>query len=468
MVTFPQRLHLWIKTSTTSPTRPRAAGYGGVRTVFAVLLVMCAYAPCDANAQGYGGPSLLSRGGNRPGHRGRAPVNFNVYASVRGLYETGLIIPRLNAAGQLEPAAAYGVQTEVGMYGGKDWKRNSIGMDYRADYRHQPSYRGANGTNQAVSLSTQHRLSRRTMLMLQETGGTSNRAFGGFAAPAFGGPDALGIPINELFDVRLYFLQTAVSASWQKSARTAAFAAVDGFFVKRRSFSLINGQGGRVQSGVSYRMSRATTVTVTGSFMRFEFPRVYALSDIYNASAGIERRISRNLDFKMKGGFYQIKSQGVQQVQLSPEVAAILGRKTGQAAFTRTQTAPMVDANLGYLQEHGRAYIGFTRGVNPGNGVFLTTGQTSINGGYSYTGIRRVSLGVSAGYIRSRSFGLSLQDIGAWQGGGGITYKIAEHLSLMSQFDRRHFSLPNTQGRSGTSISVGLVYSPSRFPLSIF
>jgi hypothetical protein len=437
--------------------------------VLAAGIVACLGAAFDARAQGYGGPSVLSRGGNQPGIRGRAPINFNMYASARGLYETGLIAPELNESGELESRDAYGVQAEVGLYGGKDWQRHSLGVDFRADYRQQTSLGRFNGTNQALALSTQHRLSRRLFLLLQQTGGISNRAFGAYAAPTFGGLDRLGVPFDELFDTRVYYAQSSARLSYQASARTSYAVGVDGFFTKRRALALVNGQGFRAQGSWGHRISRRTTVVANLQYLRFEFPRVFSISDIYALSIGVQRVFTRNWQLDVTGGWYNITSSGVQQVPLSPEVAAILGRPTGFAAFVRTERPPLVEGTLSYLQERGRAYVSVLSGVNAGNGVFLTTNRTSVNSGYSYTGLRRLSLGVSAGWTRVGSVVLDLDSFNMWRAGGGLSYRIAEHLSIMGQSDWRRFNGGQAvQGRSGTSTVIGLAYTPSRFPISIW
>jgi hypothetical protein len=100
--------------------------------------------------------------------------------------------------------------------------------------------------------------------------------------------------------------------------------------------------------------------------------------------------------------------------------------------------------------------------------VFLTTSRTTVNGGYSYAGIRRLSLGVSAGWARNGSVALDLDSFAMWQFGGGFTYTLAPHLSLMGQADRRFFGTGQIPGRSGSSVSIGLAYAPSRFPIAIW
>ena len=85
--------------------------------------------------------------------------------------------------------------------------------------------------------------------------------------------------------------------------------------------------------------------------------------------------------------------------------------------------------------------------------------------GYSYSGIRRLSLGASAGYTQFRSLALRVGDYESIQVGGGMNYQLMEHLNFSAQIDRRKFESPAVVGRNGTSLAVGLSYSPARFPV---
>ena len=431
------------------------------------LLALVAGSMSEAVAQ-YGGPSILSRGGNRPGQRGRAPIDFAFYASARGTYETGLLRPFVNEAGDIDPVSTFGVMTEVGVYGGHNWRRTQLGLDYRGDYRHNTKIDYFNGSNQALALQLEHRLSRRITLNVSQTGGTSNRAFGAFAAPAFGDTNRLGVPLNELFDVRLYFLQSNANVTWQRSARMALTGGADVFFVKRKSLSLINAQGARALGAVSYRTSRRNTVLAGYQFLRFEFPRIYAHSDIHAVSTGLQSQLNRNVQFKFVGGLYFADSRGVEQITLSPEVAAILGRSTGQAAFRRQSTFPLLEAEVSYLQERGRFLVAASSSASPGNGALLTSRRTNVHAGYSYTGIRKASIGASAGYMQMTSQSLTVPGQSGFQVGSGMSYRLARSIDLNGQIDYRTYSAPDARARKGFAFLLGLSYTTSRFPISIW
>lgn len=437
------------------------------RAVLLVALLVFSGGVNQALAQ-YAGPSILSRGGNRPGQRGRAPIDFAFYAAGRGTYETGLLRPLLNDQGEIVPQDTFGVSTELGVYGGRTWRRTQLGLDYRGDYRYNNKISYFNGTNQAIALQLEHRLTRRILMSFSQTGGTSNRAFGAFSAPAFGDTNRLGVPLNELFDVRMYYLQSNATATWQRSARMALSGGADVFFVKRRSLSLINAQGMRALGGVSYRTSRRNTLLGGYQFLRFEFPRIYAHSDIHGVSAGVQNQLTRDLQIRFVGGLYMATSRGVEQVTLSPEVAAILGRTTGVAAFRRTSRFPLIEAEIAHTQQRGRFFVGGSSSASPGNGVLLTARRTNVQTGYSYTGIRRTSLGVSAGYISLKSEALQLRNNTGFQAGVGMSYRLAESLDFTSQLDYRRFEAGENRARRGFAFLMGLSFTTSRFPISIW
>lgn len=436
---------------------------------FALLfLITLAGAESQLAAQGYGGPSILSRGGNSPGRRGAAPVDFTYYASVRGQYETGLLAPSLDADGSLRSANNAGVTTEAGIYGGHNWRRSSVGLDFRADYRHQTLRQRNNGTNQVLALDYTNRLTRRFQLDYRLTGGTTNRAFGGFAAPAFPNQAQLGAPVNELFDVRTYFAQTGLYGSYQKSARLSFAGGGDVFFVKRSSFALINSQGYRAQGAIIYRLNSHDTLTADYSFIKFEYPRVLAQSHANGVSLRFERSLTRALVLHAQGGILFIRSSGTEVVQLSPEVAAILGRTSSTAFFERSRRRPSYSGGVSYQQSRGRFFATVSQGIGGGNGVFLASTRTTAHAGYSYQGLKRVSVGFSGGWTRTSSVSLDLNGFSSWQGGGNFSYTIRDNISLTGQADYRTFNSGTQLGREGVSVSLGLAFSSSRLPLSIW
>ncbi|MBC7926769.1 MAG: hypothetical protein H7039_14025 [Bryobacteraceae bacterium] len=437
-------------------------------TLVCLLAILFAFTAVPAFAQ-YGGPSILSRGGNSPGRRGNAPVNFTGHVGTTYRYETGLLFPIIADGERVFGTSDSGYSLNAGVYGGHDWKNDSVGVDYRGDYRRQVSRSQFNGSNHAISIDYSHRQGRRWIFFVRETGGTTNRAFGGFASPAFPSNDTgQGIPLAELFDIRTNFAQSSAYATYEKSGRTSFTFGGQGFFVRRENLSLINTQGYSLRASVSHRLDRSNTLSLEYQYLRYEFPRLQASTNTQGVLVRFKRRLTQSISADVGGGFYQLDSIGTATVTVSPEVAAILGRPTTRATFNRSSILPNVDARLTYGQERGAANFTVTSGVSPGNGVFITSNRTTVSGGYSYTGIRRAAVGLNAGYTRSGSVALDLGALQAYQASAGLSYRLYSNLSFTSNFDYRSFSGTATSGRSGTGISLGVTWSTSYSPLAIW
>ena len=108
-------------------------------------------------------------------------------------------------------------------------------------------------------------------------------------------------------------------------------------------------------------------------------------------------------------------------------------------------------------------------GANPGNGVYLTSRQTSAGFNYSYTGIRRWTLGSTAYYSELSTLGQSLGKFKNYQGGVGATYKMANALHMEFRYDYRHYTTQNDFFKKNSDrISLGLAFSPGETPLPIW
>jgi hypothetical protein len=416
----------------------------------------------------YAGPSILSRGGNQPGRRGRAPVNFTGYFGTHARYETGLLVPARAVNGLVPSTDDFGYGVEGGLYGGHDWRRQSVGLDYRGDYRWQRTQTAFNGTNHVLSFNYLFRPTKRLQFIFQESGGTTNRAFGSFAAPTFQDSTQPGIPLAELFDVRTYFAQSGVTALWSKSPRLQIALTGTAFFVKRDAVALINSQGFDGRASAMYRMNRTTSAGLEYHFYKFDFPRSFAGTEAQGPALRWKRTIGRKLTVEGMGGILLLNSFGVQQQKLSPEVAEILGRPTTLASYVRNDYLPNVEASATYSLLRGVFRANFATGIGSGNGIYLATKRTAAGVGYSYMGIRRTSVAFSSSYTRTESASLDLSSYNMFQVGTSGAYKLTDSLNLTGSFDFRNLQGLATQGRKGFAVMFGLSYSTSHLPLSIW
>ena len=242
----------------------------------------------------------------------------------------------------------------------------------------------------------------------------------------------------------------------------------DSFFVKRPDPRLVSTYGFRATGAVNYRTSSRTTIGGSYQFLNFEYPRAYGGSELHGPMFTATHRLTRNLELSLATGLLFVYTFGTQDVTLSPEVAALLGRTTGVEAFTRNDILPQVYVSAGYALERSRFTASFLSGTFPGNGVLLTSQRNAAMVGYSFTGIRKLSLGASARFSQTVSKSIEADNLSNISAGGGINYAITRLLNISSQLDYRTYRSGGIPGREGFAFTLGLIVSPSRIPISIW
>lgn len=429
---------------------------------FLTLLSICG----AVRGQDYSGPSILSRGGARPGQRGGEPIGFTYYAGIGAGYTTGeLPLDSLDSNGAVRSAKSFGGQANVGLTGSHAWSHSLFGIDYRGNYRYDKQNQIGSTSEQALSMLFNTRLSRRVQVSVQETGTVSSFAFGGYTSTAFATSDLIGVPLNDLFDSRVYGSQTTGTIQYRQSSHLQFAAMGDEFVIRRANKGLVGVNGYRATGIVSYNPNRNSTINVTYGYTHFSFPKVFGASDLHNVTLSYQRRFGRNWHATVSLGGYRVETLGTQPVPLAPEIADILGVSVGFEAIYRLTYSPSMQVSATYTKRRSNLIVGYVRGVTPGNGVYLTSSMETVNVGYSYSGLRRASLSLNGGYTRYGSLYQNIGNYGSYQAGVSSSYKLISHLNGTASFDLRRFAIVNGGNRLGTSAYVGIAWSPSRLPL---
>jgi hypothetical protein len=115
--------------------------------------------------------------------------------------------------------------------------------------------------------------------------------------------------------------------------------------------------------------------------LQFQFRRAYGNSDLDGSVVSYTRQVNRNVNVSVFGGMVRVHTIGTQQVELSEEVAAILGRSRGVASFSRTNWVPQGGATASYAWERSRFSAQYMSAVTPGNGVYLTSQMQEASSG---------------------------------------------------------------------------------------
>ena len=430
--------------------------------------------PNDQTAQDpdqtYQGPSILSRDKGLIGERGGKLLDFRYYFDVTGIYDSGLVPLVTNAQGNLiNVGGAYGVETGFGVIGSRRWKRDKLSLEYKGAYRQYSVSDVAQGLDQFLNLAYSRQLTRRLILDLKDTAGTTSLANGAFSYLPLTNTDLFAIPANELFDIRTNFVQSRVDLTWQQTARLSFGIGGEGFVVRRSSLLLAGLDGYDARANVAYRLTSRQTVSGDYSYTYYDFQRAFGDSKLQSVSLGYSVGLSRKWDFSLRAGGIRIDSLGISQVAIDPAIAAIVGQSFADVTYKQVVYAPLGEARLMRRFDRSSLTLDYSMGASPGNGVYLTSRQTAGTVGYSYTGVRRWTFALNSGYSELPSVGQTLGKYTNLQGGAGVTYKVGRETHIQFRYDYRHYTTQNNIYQMDSNrVSLGLAFSPGETPLAIW
>jgi hypothetical protein len=438
---------------------------------YKLLAMACVFAStAAAQLSDYLGPGILTRGAGNIGTRSGQQVNLRFYADLNGVYDNGLSPLSLDSNGNLvQVNGLYGFEANIGAYGVHEWKRAQLGLDYTGNFRHYSNGSHYDGSNQQLLLGYTFQKSRRLVFDMRGVGGTFSQ-FGGTIGGAYIPTlSILATPNTQLFDSRAYYVQGSLDATYLLSARTSFTVGGDGFTVRHRSKMLADVDGYVLRGSIQHRMSRTASIGVGYEHSHYDFPPAFGEADINSYRVFYGGQLGRFWTISLQAGLYRTEVQGLQQVALDPNIAALLGVSSTIQTFYAVNQLPFGGASLTRRFRRASLSLDYSRTVTPGNGVYLTSRNEFAGGTYSYTGLRKVNFSVTAGENTLASLGQSIQNYRQFTAGTGMTYALTRDLHLVARYDARH-QVINLAGYRQTSyrITFGLAFSPGDVPLSLW
>ena len=421
----------------------------------------------------YLGPGVLTRGAGNIGDRSGQQVDLRFFADVSGVYDNGIQPFALDSKGNLlQVIGLYGVQAQVGAYGSHRWSRALLGLDYNGTFYHYNNASFYDGSNHNLALGYTYQKSRRLSFDFRQIAGESSLGYGGpgFYGAAYAPPsDIVNTPTTLLFDNRTYYLQSSMDVNYIPSARTMYTFGGDGFLVRRHANGLANVSGYSPHGSIKHRISRARTIGINYEHSHYDFAPAFGESDMDMVQGAFSTSLGRRWTLALYAGGYKSEVQSIQQVALSPEIAALLGQSVTFQRTYRVSYYPGGNASLSGVFKTSSVTFAYSKTVVPGNGVYLTSRQDSALGSYSYTGVRKWNFGITGGYSALHSIGQSLNKYGQLSGGAGITYAVVGSLHVVARYDARHQEI-DLAGYRRTSYraTIGFAFSPGKVPLSLW
>jgi hypothetical protein len=436
------------------------------------LIGLACYVASTALAQvggGYLGPAVLSSGAAGIGNRSGQAVDLRFYAGVNGVYDSSLQPIAINPNGTLATISGlYGVEANVGLYGTHSWRTALLGVDYKGVFREYVGASAYDGIDQFLTLGYTWQESRRLVFKAQALGGTLSDGIGIGGLPSVTSNEVV-TPSTLLFDSRSYYLQGGLDVTLVQSPRTSYSFGAGGFEVWRQSSVLVGEKGYSARGSVEHKLNKNTSVGFTYQRQHFDFPKVFGQANIDTGELFVGTNLWRRWKFTLRAGAFHSEVSGLQQVALSPVIAALLGQTSAIQAFYRVDYYPSGNASLTRTFKKASLNFFYGQAVSPGNGVYLTSKNNSGGAAYSYTGIRKLNLSISGGYDTLSALGQGIAPYRTGFGGAGLTYTLPLSLHLVTRYDYRYQEIESlTYKHTGFRAIVGVTFSPGKVPLSLW
>ncbi len=438
-------------------------------------MVMAGLVASIAEAQlgQYLGPSIMSRGATDIGTRGGQTVDLRFFANVNAIYDTGLAPVASDASGKVvDPGGLYGVEAQVGAFGTHTWRTASLGLDYKGSFRHYNQQSYFDGSDQQLLLGYSWQKSRRLKF--------DTRGLVGTYAQGFGGVTGLGVPestsgVNPgtglLFDNRSTFFQGGMDVTYILSPHNSFVVGGEGYNVQRQSSALVGMHGYELRGAFEHRLSMTSGVAVVYTHYHYDFPRAFGESTNDGIQLGYDTYFDRKRwNVKLMVGAIQTEVEGLQTVTLDPLVASILGISTTVQTFYSKNIIPSYNAELTRRFKTSYLSFSYTRGISPGNGVYLTSKQENAGASFNYAGVRKTSLSVTGAYNSLSSLGQSLTPYHFYNAGASASYEVSKALHIVARFDSRYQDITelNSFKRTSYRTSIGVAFSPGDIPLTLW
>jgi hypothetical protein len=433
----------------------------------AILLTL---ARVTAFAQ-YSGPAILSRG-EAPSAMASPQIKFAPYVDFSALYTDGLSGVSVTDTGTLPKTSSSGFSLSFGVSGLHSWKHTRVGLSYSGGLSHLTQESSFDSLNQNLLLGIDHSVSSHIRFNFNTTAGTFSRIFGspGLQQTVPFDPASVYVPTTDFFDNRTEFFGEAANLTWQKTSRLSFNMGGNLSIARRRSAALFGSAVEAARGDVQYRINRRSTFGGNYSFQHFGSQGIKGGTDVHSFAADYSVQIQRRLDFSGFFGLQRSESKFLQETAVDPVIAILLGlSRTSQIVHSIT-TSPYASARISQVFHRGVLFASIGHAITPGNGLFLTSSQTSLLFGYSYSGVRGWGLSSTAGLDQAHSSANYVGGYRTAQAGVSVSHQLTRKTHFSASYSVRQYGSSDfaNYNRVIQSLSVGVGFAPGNIPLRVW
>jgi hypothetical protein len=435
----------------------------------------------------YAGPSVLSRWSRMGTPAANRGPMVKAYLTTSYSYLDGLIGPITDfnnpfltnpetapaQAVRIPDSGVHNAFVGGGLNVNRVDSRSALTLGYQASYAKvfSSTSDAYKGFNQDLNLNYERQLTRRWGFYTGHSAGTQTTILS-LARPTqqrnfF---DQSYSAANEALDARLNFFNSGAGAYFQANQRLS-FSMDGGYFaVTRTSRALASSRGERAQGELSYRLSRNQSIGAVYSFSHFYYPRGFGETYTHSVMLAMTRMLNRRWTLQLAVGPYRTESERLTSIKVDPFIAALTGQTSAIAVFHGVNNGIGASVSLGTNFRRHSFHASYRRGVDPGNGITLTSVNDYAQGAWGYQGGRNWSLGGSVFMSRLNPLLEAAGGAANFRSNGGFmnfSYRLTNLMHLTSSFGLHsiYYDLIDVN-QIRRSLTVGLAFSPGEFSLN--
>jgi hypothetical protein len=403
-------------------------------------------------------------------------IDFRPFLEINAGYDSGLNGVSVDPNGNSANASSLAIDATAGVSGFHSWKHTTLGLDYRASFRHYGRQSFYDGTDQLLLLSLTHMITRHVMFSFREDAGLYSQ---NYAAPSLQqtvpfDPATAYVPTADFFDNRTMYFSTQADLQVQLSTRLSFDVGADGFMTRRRSTALYGVSGAGTRGDFQYRWSRRTTIGLGYTYTHYSYNGIFSSTDLHSLVASYAVRLTRTVELSATSGATRYENKFVQNVPIDPAIAAVIcvpGQPCGASHVTYgISIIPSITARLSKVVPRGIVFLNGGHSVTPGNGLFLTSTSTEVGGGYSYTGLRKWGISTSLNYMTSDSVGNVIGRYNSIVASASLSRQIFRVTHAVLSFSARQYGSNDFKNYNKWAYSVraGFGFTPGDIPIRLW
>jgi hypothetical protein len=361
-------------------------------------------------------------------------------------------------------AAGFGWSAGGGVTASHLTRNTSLSLSYRGDYRRYGTSGYGSGTDQNLALDYSLRLSRRWSMSLDLAGGILLYGSGFYGVTPSGASTVSTNPLSP----ETRFLTTGLTFSYQQTRRLS-YVFTGQFFLNNYNYpGAINSVGSSGTVSAIYRLTGKTSVAGTYYHTYYTYGQSAGQSTLDGGSLTLSHTFPGHWQASLTAGVTRSHASGTITIPL----ALLFGQNVNGyviGPYDQVSLVPSFQGSLTRYLMRSSISISAGQGIQPGNGVYLTSRSQFLNATYSYSK-RRSNIGIAGSYSRLSSISNTVsQGYNSGNFTASYSYVVRRHLSADFRYDLISYGGLFNYGRTiENRFTFGVSFSSQSIPVTLF